>query len=321
MKIADKLREKLANIPELPGIYKMLDSRGNIIYIGKSISLKNRVKSYFTDSLKWSKVERMVALIHDFEYQVMDTHLEARLEECRLIKEVKPIFNAQFKNDRKYVYLKVENYNIYNPLSIVYDREDNCFGPIRSMTYVVEIINSFKNIYPIIKNKDEYEFDYNLIPISMGKDVFNVNKNSLEEILTNDINFTLFLNKLEEKMKEASSLLKFEKAGYYKNMFNYLNYLKDRLINNESYYFGNILLKIPMQNGYKLFFINNGEVILKENYINLTNIMIKDFIKRARVMTSSIIEHSNEKISMDFKDILFSEIKTMPEEMVLYIEE
>ena len=112
----DNIKEKLKQIPKLPGIYKMLDSRGNIIYIGKSKCLQNRVKSYFVASPKWEKVNRMVTMIKDIEYVVTDTHLEARLLECTLIKEHKPRFNAQMKNDQRYFFIKVENYNRYNPL-------------------------------------------------------------------------------------------------------------------------------------------------------------------------------------------------------------
>lgn len=319
MKISDKLRDKLNNIPELPGIYKMLDSRGNIIYIGKSISLRNRVKSYFTDNPKWNKVEKMVGLIHDLEYQVMDTHLEARLEECRLIKELKPIFNVQFKNDRKYVYLKIENYNIYNSLSISYIKEDSCYGPFRSMSYLIEIINSFKNLYPIIEGNGNYEFDYNLIPVSMDKDIFNTNKKSLEDILTDDTNLALFINKLEEKMKEASSLLRFEKAAYFKALIDNLNYLNNRLINNRNNHYENMLLKLPIQNGLKLFFIHDGEIILKEKITNLANTEIEDFIKMGKKIALTKIEQIDEKTSMDFKDILFSEIKTLSDEMIIYL--
>lgn len=319
MIVSDRLKNKLENIPELPGIYKMYDSRGNIIYIGKSISLRNRVRSYFTGNHKWSKIEKMVTLINDLEYEVMDTHLEARLEECKLIKEIRPIFNSQFKNDSKYVYLKVEDYNIHNPLSIIYSREENSFGAFRSRSNLMEIIDSFKNLYPIRKNDNGYDFEYNFIPVTMDKDQFNINKECLIEILSNDINLTIFINELKEKMKEASTLLKFERAAYYKNMMDKLDYLMNRMSTNKNNYYGEILLKIPTQKGFKLFFIYNGEIILKESYIELFKADIDDFIRRGKVMIPSEIKDINEKTKMDFIDILFSEIQTLPKDMVMYI--
>lgn len=145
-KVSNKLKEKLNNIPNLPGIYKMLDSQGRTIYIGKSISLRNRTRSYFTANNKWPKVEKMVGFIDDIEYEVMDTNLEAMLEECKLIKELQPIFNSQFKNHSKYVYLKVSDYNVHNSLSIVYEKEENSYGPFRSRSILVDTIDSFKNL-------------------------------------------------------------------------------------------------------------------------------------------------------------------------------
>jgi len=97
-----KLKNKRDQIPAQPGVYKMLDASGRIIYVGKSKCLKKRVNSYFTKAFKHSKIEKMVFLIADIEYVVTDTHLEARLLECQLIKEIKPYFNAQMKNDRHF---------------------------------------------------------------------------------------------------------------------------------------------------------------------------------------------------------------------------
>src|SRR5690554_855055 len=112
------IKEKLDQIPPLPGIYKMLDSRGNIIYVGKSMCLRKRVSSYFTGNHRWKKVEKLVFFTADIDYIVTDTHLEARLLECEMIKKLKPVFNSQMKNDNGYVYLKVESDSRYKVLSV-----------------------------------------------------------------------------------------------------------------------------------------------------------------------------------------------------------
>lgn len=318
--ISSRIRRKLNIIPELPGIYKMFDSSGRIIYIGKSICLKKRVRSYFTGKHKLKKIEKMVSLIYDIEYKVADTHLEARLEECKLIKEIKPIFNTQFKNDKKYIYLKVKDYNLYNSLSIVYKREDNSYGPFRSMSFLMDLINSLENLYPITKINGEYDFSYRIFPNSMKLDVFNENKDYLKEILSDDKNLDLFINKLEEKMKEASRLLKFETASYYKNLICNLNYIKSGIFSYKNLFSHNILLKIPVENVYKLFFISKGEIISKEKYAQLDSKDMEDFIKRSRKIISLNINYVDEKKSMDFRDILYSEIKSLPEEMVIVLD-
>ncbi len=172
-------KDKLKQIPKLPGIYKMLDSRGNIIYIGKSKCLQKRVQSYFVSTPKWEKVNRMVSLINEIEFIVTDTHLEARLLECKLIKELKPYFNAQLKNDQRYFFIRIDDYNRYHPLSITSERTENSFGPFRSKYTISECLNRLKNLYPITKPNDRYELDYHMFPIVMEEVIFKQNREVL----------------------------------------------------------------------------------------------------------------------------------------------
>ncbi|NLK43234.1 MAG: GIY-YIG nuclease family protein [Tissierellia bacterium] len=318
--IPENLIKKVNNIPALPGIYKMLDSHGEVIYIGKSISLKNRVRSYFTKNHNWKKVEKMVSFIHDIEYIITDTHLEARLLECELIKEMKPIFNAQFKNDEKYIYLKVEDYNIYNPLAIVNNREENSFGPFRRRSFVIGLIDSLKNLYPIVKNGENYSFQYNLMPISMDKEAFEANKDALLSILSSQEEMALFINGLEKNMHEAACQLKFASAGYYRDLIYGFKYLNKRINEYKSLLAKDILLKIPLSQGYKLFFISNGQILLKSTFTSLIQGDIENFIDMGRSLKASPIDDFNEKSSLDFSDIIYSEIKALPKEMVKYIE-
>ena len=88
MNTLTELKHKIKYIPQLPGIYKMLDAQGNTIYIGQSKCLQKRVRTYFTPTHKRNKVDKLVSFIADLDYQVTDTHLEAKLLECRLIKEI-----------------------------------------------------------------------------------------------------------------------------------------------------------------------------------------------------------------------------------------
>lgn len=318
-KVPKHLIEKINQIPAEPGIYKMLDSNDRIIYVGKSICLRNRVKSYFVKNHRWSKVEKMVSFIDDIEYIVTDTHLEAILLECNLIKEIKPMFNTQLKNDEKYVYLKIEEFNIHNPLSIVNAREENSFGPFRRKFSLVELINSFKNIYPIVKDNEGYRFYYNLMPISMDRDKFDENKKSLEEIFSDDKKMMLLINKFEEKMKEAATELQFATASVYRDMIYGLNYLKTGIYGYKTIFSKDILLKMPISEGYKLFFVSKGEILLKSTFSNLTDEDMKNFVNTGDNLKSSISKDLNEKSSMDYRDILYSEIKSLPEEMIIYL--
>lgn len=315
IKISDKLKNKLKQIPMKPGIYKMLDSKGNIIYVGKSKMLNKRVKTYFADNPKWEKVNKMVHLIDDIEYIVTDTHLEARLLECSLIKNIKPIFNSQMKNDRGYVYLKLENYNKYRALSVVDLREENTYGPFKRRFYLNEITNSLRNLYPIIKSENSYSFEYHIFPVNMNASVFNENRSSLEEILS--VNTDLFIKELENKMKKEASLNNFEMASMFKNLINNISYLKysiskyNELINN------NVLLTIPVVEGNKLFYISKGNIIKKEIYKQISQSDIEIFSEAALTTTNDI--DMDEKSLVDFRDIIYSEIISMPESMVKFI--
>jgi Nuclease subunit of the excinuclease complex len=310
--------EKLKQIPKLPGIYKMLDSQGVIIYIGKSKCLQKRVQSYFVKTPKWDKVTRMVPMIRDIEYIVTDTHLEARLLECSLIKEYKPRFNAQMKNDRSYFFIKVEDYNKYNSLSVMEERTDHCFGPFRSKYTISDFLVKLKNIYPITRNDGRYEFEYHIFPIAMEKDLFNQNKAVLSELLASEGNLLLLVNSLQSKLEKAVDSYQFEMASIYRDMISCFQMIKNGLNGYKNLSSRSILLKLPMDNGcYKLFYILNGCIIHSMPTDNVTKNIREDFIKTSELLIPSV--HSiqgNEKEWIDYRDIIYSEISDLPEELV-----
>lgn len=315
--ITNNLKNKIKNIPNLPGVYKMIDSTGLIIYIGKSISLRKRVMSYFTKSTKWGRIERMVELIDDIEYELTDTHIEARLLECELIKKIQPLYNSQYKNHNKYLYLKVNDYNIHNPLSVSYSRVENSFGPYRNRSGIRALVDSLKNIYPIKKVHGKYKISYNLIPKSMDKFTFNINKNILLEILTDNRKLKEFIYEVEKKMKEESSHLKFETAFYYRNIITWLDYIYNSEFNKKNMLTRDIVLGLPIDGGIKLFYIKKGLIVSKEKHEKINQMIINDFIKRSETIKLDYDVNIYEKGILDFQDILFSEIKTLPEESVL----
>ena len=314
-------RDILKQIPRLPGIYKMLDSRGNIIYIGKSKCLQKRVQSYFVSNPKWEKVNRMVAMIKEIEYIVTDTHLEARLLECKLIKEHKPRFNAQMKNDQRYFFIRVEAYNRYsNPLSIVEERTEDCFGPFRSQYTFSEFLDRLKNIYPISHNNNRYEFEYHMFPINMTEDVFESNRDVLLALFRCEDNIQLLLNALELKIEEAANAYRYEMAAVYRDMMRCFRMIKNGLNGYKSLSDRDILLTIPIVQGYKLFFVSGCRVIhsmiISETTREVKERFIQDCISRQSVDRDTL---DNEKVWIDYRDILYSEIFDLPEEMVEFL--
>jgi len=152
----DKIEEKLSTLPENPGVYLMKNSNGKIIYVGKAVVLKNRVRQYFRKNEKTARIEKMVSLIHDFEYIITDTEDEALILECNLIKKYKPKFNVLLKDDKTYPYIKVGEKNgkpiIQLTRNLVKDGS-KYYGPYPSVWSAKEMIKYIKDIYMSILNR------------------------------------------------------------------------------------------------------------------------------------------------------------------------
>lgn len=325
--ISEYLKEKIGQVPELPGIYKFYNLDGNIIYIGKSKCLKKRVRSYFAKTPRWEKAKKLVRFIRNVEYIATDTHLEARLLECELIKTVKPCFNSQMKNDQRYVYLQIKACNTYNPLTVIPERQDVSFGPFRSRYTLIDIINSFRNLYPIRKEGTDYLFDYHLLPDALSKEAFAANRDSLLDMFSNPEKLDTFLVKLEEKMAEAASLYKYETASKYRDLISGFQYIKYGINAYQELISQNILLKIPYTEGWKLFYVSGGLIRYIEKFPDPASKDIQKFIRMGEKLAAGNKapyfpfreSELTEKMQIDFRDILCSEIMAMPENMVLLL--
>lgn len=152
----DKIEEKLKTLPDNPGVYLMKNSNGKIIYVGKAVVLKNRVRQYFRKTEKTARIEKMVSLIHDFEYIITDTEDEALILECNFIKKYKPKFNVLLKDDKTYPYIKVGEKNgrplIQLTRNLVKDGS-KYYGPYPSVWSAKEMIKYIKDIYMSILNR------------------------------------------------------------------------------------------------------------------------------------------------------------------------
>lgn len=333
--IKETIKNRLNEIPFLPGIYKMLDGKGDIIYIGKSKCLNKRVRSYFTSTPTWEKVKKMVGFIVDIDYIVTDTHLEARLLECELIKSLKPVFNAQMKNDNKYVYLNVSCQEKQSPLTVTPLPKDISFGPFRSKYTLIDAISHFSNLYPIIKVENTYEFDYHIIPCQMDSSTFARNRKTLLDILNNAQNLERMICLCEVKMITAATDLKFETASLYRDVISGLKYVKHGIDGYSSLLNRQIILKLPTESGTKLFFVSEGNIIHRKLYKNINQRNLDAFIKKGekilhisgtnQTLQKGLItntyqtEFMTEKMRVDFRDILYSEISSLSEDMRMFL--
>ena len=319
--IPKHLEEKIKTIPQKPGVYQMKDNKGNIIYIGKSKTLKTRVKSYFVTDHKWEKVKRMVFHIHDIDIIVTDTHLEAQLLECELIKKIQPTYNVQFKNDQKYKYLKVEDSYKNKLITIVDQREeDNCFGPYKSRHILLDLIRFFENLYPLCKREDGYSFTYHIFPPVISEDTFEENKNCLIEIFSEEKYMQLFVKEVEEKMKISAESFRFETACIYRDLMKHMQYLYySHIKQTSSLIRQKILMGEKLEEGYKVFYISQGCVIHKKKYRRLGQKSIEKFLDQGQLLETVLNETTNEKRNLDFETILYAELKDHTSKEILIV--
>ena len=149
----EKISQALAVLPDRPGVYLMRDDKGKIIYVGKAVVLKNRVRSYFRNlAAHTPKVKAMVAKIDDFETIVTDNELEALILECNLIKEHRPRYNISLKDDKSYPYLKVtvqEQYpRIYVTRRVLRDGA-KYYGPYADAGALHATVNLIREMFPL----------------------------------------------------------------------------------------------------------------------------------------------------------------------------
>ena len=239
------IEEELKKLPSKPGVYIMHGEKDEIIYVGKAVSLKNRVRQYFQSSRnKGAKIEQMVTHITRFEYIVTDSELEALVLECNLIKEHRPKYNTMLKDDKTYPFIKVTVNEPYP--RVLFSRtmkkdKAKYFGPYTSSTAVKDVIELVRKIYMVRScNRN--------LPRDCGKDrpclYYHMKQctapcqgNVSEEAYKQNIGQVLhFLNgnyketidQLTEKMMAASEEMRFEDAAGYRDLINSIRRIGER---------------------------------------------------------------------------------------------
>ena len=231
------IEEELKKLPSKPGVYLMHGEKDEIIYVGKAISLKNRVRQYFQSSRnKGAKIEQMVTHIRRFEYIVTDSELEALVLECNLIKEHRPKYNTMLMDDKGYPFIKVTVNEAYPRIMLARTMQKDkakYFGPYTSATAVKDTIDLIRKLYHIRScNRN--------LPKDIGKERPCLNyhikqcKAPCQEYISQaeyrksidaalkflNGHFDEILKDLEKKMLDASENMEFEKAIEYRELLN-----------------------------------------------------------------------------------------------------
>ncbi len=219
------IEAELKKLPNRPGVYIMKDKQDNVIYVGKAISLKNRVRQYFRKNNKTKRIENMVSTIDHFEYIVVDNEAEALILECNLIKKYRPKFNVLLKDDKTYPYIKInikEDYPTITFTRRITNDGSKYFGPYANPGAAKEMIEFIKEKYKIrqckiLKERTRPCLNYHIkkcLAPCMGYVSKEEYRKQIDEIIdllegkTDKI-----LKELESQMEELSKNLEFEKAA------------------------------------------------------------------------------------------------------------
>ncbi len=275
------IEEQLKILPDKPGVYIMRDIDNKIIYVGKAVNLKNRVRSYFRKTEKTERIKRMVSLIDHFEYIVVDNEAEALILECNLIKKNRPKFNVLLKDDKTYPYIKIDVQSDYPNVTItrkIINDGSKYFGPYANPGAAKEMLDFIKQKYKIRQCKNfrsetraclNYHINRCLAPCMgyISKEDYREQIDEIINILEGKVDKVL--KNLQELMLEEANKMNFEKAAY----------IRDRMLAiervNEKQKVSNItennidvigIAKSEIEVCVEIFFVRGSKMVGREHY-------------------------------------------------------
>lgn len=283
--------EELAKLPKKPGVYIMHDKNDAIIYVGKAVILRNRVRSYFRQSTKKTvKIQQMVKQIAWFEYVVTDSELEALVLENNLIKENQPKYNTMLKDDKTYPFIKVtvnEDFPRVILVRKVLKDSAKYFGPYTSAESVRDTIELLRKLYKVrncklkISSDDDFaggKEEKRCLYYHIGqcdapceglitKEEYDKNIAGVLEFLSG--NYKPIINGLNEKMQQASEDMEFEKAIEYRDLINSVkNVAQKQKITDTGGDNRDIIALARNEESViiQMFFVREGKMVGREHY-------------------------------------------------------
>ena len=300
------IEEELKKLPAKPGVYLMHDKTDAIIYVGKAISLKNRVRQYFQAGRNVTpKIERMISQIDHFEYIITDSEVEALVLESNLIKEHRPKYNTMLKDDKNYPYIRATIEEDYPRL--LYSREQKrdkskYFGPFTSagaakdtleLAHKIYKIRTCRRVLPRDIGKERPCLDYHIgqcdAPCQgkISKEEYNENFKKALKLIGGD--YSEVIEYLKEKMMQASESLAFEEAAGYRNLISSVKKMsvKQKVTDFNGQDRDIIALARTLEEAVvQVFFVREGKLIGRDHFhLNGTygekeEDILQDFIKQ-----------------------------------------
>ena len=303
MTIPELVQQKLETLPARPGCYIYKDSAGKIIYVGKAVNLRNRVRSYFHETVDSRKTERLVAAIADLETIIVGSELEALILEMNLIKKYRPKYNVRLKDDKRYPYIKVHYADPFPKVTVTRRMDDDgskYFGPYTSVWAVHQTLDVLRKIFPyltcdrIISGTDPRACLYYDIKLCMAPCIGVAKREQYRAMIDDLCRFLrghteLVVERLKREMGVAAEALQFEKAATLRDQLVAIERVveKQKVISTEQV--DSDVIAFARSNGeacVQVFFIRAGKLIGREYFVlegtedESNNGILEQFVKQ-----------------------------------------
>lgn len=281
---SEHISKLLRNLPTKPGVYLHKDAEGNVLYVGKAVNLRSRVRSYFRNHVDSVKTHRLRRQIADVEVIITESELEALLLEMNLIKQYRPQFNVRMKDDKRYPYIKVHWADPFPKVTVTRRMArdgSRYFGPYTSVWAVQQTLDLLRKVFPyltcdrVITGNDERACLYYDIKLCSAPCIGAINQEQYRASIQSLMDFLngksdRIVRKIETKMEQAAADLQFEKAADYRDQLKAIERITSRqkVISD-----GNAdqdVIAFARENGdacVQIFFIRHGKLIGREYFM------------------------------------------------------
>ncbi|MBK9927241.1 MAG: excinuclease ABC subunit UvrC [Anaerolineales bacterium] len=286
MEISEKIQGILATLPTKPGCYQMKNAEGKIIYVGKAINLKNRVRSYFhADSSHDNKTRRLVRDIADIEWIVVGSELEALILEMNLIKKHRPKYNVRLKDDKRYPYIKVHWNEPFPKVTVTRQMEEDgarYFGPYTSAWAVYQTLDVLRKVFPYltcdreITGEDKRACLYFDIKLCTAPCIGAATQAQYRQMISDLMDFLSghsegIVSRIETDMLKAAEEMRFERAAALRDQLKAIqNIIERQRIVFATDYIDSDVLAMARSDGeacVQVFFVRGGKLIGREYFI------------------------------------------------------
>ncbi|AOH42287.1 excinuclease ABC subunit C [Anaerolineaceae bacterium oral taxon 439] len=321
MAVSEKIANILATLPDRPGCYLMKDREDQLLYVGKAVNLKNRVRSYFhSPGQQTQKTRRMVSLIDHIEWIVVDSELEALILEMNLIKKNRPPFNVQLKDDKRYPYIKISFQDPYPKISVTRQLESDgarYFGPYTSVWAVNQTLDLLRRIFPYhtcdrdLTGADQRAclyYDIKLCPApctgKISRDDYRASMENIASFLSGDTDE--IIDSLTAKMNDDAEALRYEAAAIRRDQIRAIERVveRQRIVTTDELN-SDVLAMARIENEacVQVFFIRKGKLIGQDYFI-----------------MNETEDENDEEILSGFIKQFYSKSVNVPDRMYLPIE-